>query len=103
MGGAGPPGVRLPASIVLGVGEHEVPAVEAVGTAVGDDVTRLPGVVRWGVRDQVRDAAAVDADDGLGHVHPFSMAPPDRVGGRVPPREGLAADRSGREGAGLPD
>jgi hypothetical protein len=47
------------------VGKHEIPAVEAVGAAVRDDVAGLPRSVLRRVAEQVGAASAVDADDDL--------------------------------------
>ncbi len=46
------------------VGEHEVPAVEAVAAAVGDDVAGQPAALVGRVGEQVAVSPAVDADDG---------------------------------------
>jgi len=56
--------------------EDEVPPVEAVRAPVRDDVARLPGIVlgRNGA-ESVRRAAAVDADDGVGHGHDSTVPP----------------------------
>ena len=55
--------------------EHEVPAIEAVLAAVGDDVAGEPDAVLawWG--EQERSPAAVDAGDlGIGLEHGSSMS-----------------------------
>jgi hypothetical protein len=57
------------------VGELEIPAVEAVGAAVGDDLARFPRAVLAGSGEEMRAAAAVDArDHGVGFQHPRSLA-----------------------------
>jgi hypothetical protein len=53
------------------VGKDEVPAVEAVFTAIGDDVTGFPRALLGRIREQVSAAATVDTDDhrfGLDHA-----------------------------------
>src|SRR5262245_19000474 len=66
--------------VVVLVGHDQVPAVEAVLAAVGDDVARLPVALGRRVGDQVRPAAAVDAgDDGI-DVH--GVTPPPGSAGR---------------------
>ena len=52
---------------LAGFAELDVPAVEAVLAPVGGDDRLAVGVVHHG--EQVADAAAVDAGDGLGDVH----------------------------------
>ena len=49
------------------VGQHQVPAVEAVFAAVGDVVARQPHAVFARLGEQVTSPATIDADDqGLG-------------------------------------
>jgi hypothetical protein len=45
------------------VRQHEVPSVEAVLAAVGDDVAGQPITVLARVRQQMTPASAIDADD----------------------------------------
>ena len=56
------------------VREDEVPAVEAVLAAVGDDVAGQPLALLGGMGEEVTPAATVDADDcGLRGIHPRSV------------------------------
>ncbi len=48
---------------VVLVGHHEIPAVEAVLAAIGDDVAGFPDAVLGRVGEQEAPATAVDADD----------------------------------------
>lgn len=67
-----PRGVR---SVVVVFVENEVPAIEAVFAAVGDDVAGEPLAVLPRMGQQVRPAAAVDArDDGGGREHRVKCA-----------------------------
>lgn len=52
----------------------QVPDVSAVPAAVGHDVTRLPAELGRLDRHAMADAAAVDADDGVGDGHPSRLA-----------------------------
>ena len=49
--------------VVVVVVEDEVPAVEAVLAAVGDDVARQPDAVLAGMGQQVTPSSAIDAHD----------------------------------------
>lgn len=66
-----------PLASSLVVGQHEIPAVEAVLAAVGDDVARQPHSVFSRPGHQERPPAAVDARDLLvGLQHRPSMPRP---------------------------
>lgn len=67
------------ATLVLGGREFEIPAVEAVATAVGHDVAGVPPIVFARMGEESARAAAIDAHDlRLGSVggnrrHPSSL------------------------------
>ena len=62
------------AAVVVVVGHHQVPTVEAVLAAVGHEVTWQPHTVFAGHREQVAAAATVDAiDSGFGGMHARSL------------------------------
>ena len=57
---------RMQASVGLGVGfvrQHQIPPVETVFAAIGDDVPRQPDPILCRVGQQVTTAAAVHTDD----------------------------------------
>ena len=67
--------------VVVIVGHHEIPPVEAVLAAVGNDVAGKPFAVFTGHREEVAASATVDADDGrFGGEHGSSVpeTPPAR-------------------------
>lgn len=65
----------------FGVGNDEVPAVAAVGAAIGDDISWLEAPIRLGHTQQAAAPAAVDAGDLCGHFDIVDVAGPARVDG----------------------
>ena len=75
------------------VGEHEIPAIEAILAAIGDDVARLPAAVLRRIGQQVAAPTAVDAHDrGLRRQHARSLPRMRVVAGELRGRRLVAPD-----------